>query len=95
MWKQPIDKVNGSILAVSQFTLYARTEKGSKLDFHCSMKTEGARAIFDKIVQAFREQHGADRVATGAFGEMMVVQITNDGPTTIVLESPTSKALSP
>ena len=78
-----------SILAVSQFTLYARTDKGSKPDFHLAMTGEKALPMFDKFVQLLRENlgRGEDAVQTGAFGKYMEVEIINDGPVTIILES--------
>lgn len=77
------------ILAVSQFTLYARTDKGSKPDFHLAMPGEKALELFNKFVELLRENlgRGAEAVQTGAFGKYMDVEIRNDGPVTIILES--------
>jgi D-aminoacyl-tRNA deacylase len=78
-----------SILAVSQFTLYARTDKGSKPDFHLSMPGERALPMFNAFVKMLRDKlgRGADAVQTGAFGKYMNVDLINDGPVTIILES--------
>lgn len=76
------------ILAVSQFTLFARTDKGAKPDFHEAMKSEQALEFFNKFVEMLRLELGdPGRVETGAFGQMMEVNIVNDGPVTIILES--------
>lgn len=86
-WCKSITEIEGSILAVSQFTLYANTDKGSKPDFHAAMKTEQAREMFNSIVDLFRRELGnAERVQIGAFGQLMSVDIVNDGPVTLVLE---------
>ena len=78
-----------SILAVSQFTLYARTDKGSKPDFHQSMPGEQALPLFNKFVEILRMTlgRGDEAVQTGSFGKYMNVEIINDGPVTILLDS--------
>lgn len=87
-WQRNVmDLDNGGILIISQFTLYGRTEKGAKPDFHEAMGTEAARTLFNKVVEMFRESHPRGRVDTGAFGEIMSVNIVNDGPVTIILDS--------
>lgn len=76
------------VLAVSQFTLFARTDKGAKPDFHAAMKSEQALEFFNKFVELLRAELGdPERVQAGAFGQMMEVNIVNDGPVTIILES--------
>ena len=78
-----------SILAISQFTLYARTDKGSKPDFHMAMPGTKALPMFKKFVELLRCNlgRGSDAVQTGSFGNYMNVEIINDGPVTLVLES--------
>lgn len=77
-----------SILAVSQFTLYARTDNGSKPDFHLAMPGEAALPLFNKFVDLLRaELPEGSTVETGAFGRYMNVEIINDGPVTIILDS--------
>lgn len=82
-----------SILAVSQFTLYARTDKGSKPDFHFAMAGEKALPMFNKFVELLKHNlgRGEEAVQTGAFGKYMEVEIINDGPVTIILESKMKK----
>ncbi len=79
-----INEVGGDILAVSQFTLYGKTDKGRRPDFTAAMEPKKAREIFDQFVQELRE-HCKGRVLTGQFGAMMDVELCNDGPVTIVL----------
>jgi D-tyrosyl-tRNA(Tyr) deacylase len=91
LWKKSVKDVKGGILAVSQFTLYAVTDKGAKPDFHEAMKTEEARKFFEQVVSMFKNNYPDGIVQTGSFGDFMNVEIINDGPTTIILESPVTK----
>lgn len=87
-WQRSVGELdNGGILAISQFTLYGRTEKGAKPDFHEAMGTEAARTLFARTVEMLREGHPGGQVETGAFGQLMSVSIVNDGPVTIILDS--------
>lgn len=78
------------ILAVSQFTLYGRTNKGSRPDFNLAMKSDSARVLFDETVKLLQNAMPVIRVATGAFGKYTAVSIENDGPLTLVLDSKAS-----
>ena len=73
------------LLIVSQFTLYADTRKGRRPDFTQAAQPEAAERLYEKAVQLFRE-YGL-RVETGRFGEHMQVELLNDGPVTIMLDS--------
>jgi D-tyrosyl-tRNA(Tyr) deacylase len=86
-WQRTVQDIQGGILAISQFTLYGRTDKGAKPDFHAAMKTEEAREMFEKIVQMFRNSYPSGCIETGSFGQLMQVEIQNDGPVTLILES--------
>jgi D-tyrosyl-tRNA(Tyr) deacylase len=78
--------LNLEILVVSQFTLYAFL-KGNKPDFHLAMGGDEARHLFDMLVEELKKGHVEDKIQTGVFGAMMKVQLENDGPVTIELES--------
>ena len=77
--------VKGELLLVSQFTLLADTRKGRRPSFVAAAAPEPAKARFEEFVSACR-QSGL-KVATGRFQEHMLVEILNDGPVTIVLDS--------
>ncbi|KAL9655195.1 hypothetical protein ABK040_008970 [Willaertia magna] len=85
-WNVSVKDKNYEILFVSQFTLYHKF-KGNKLDFHCAMKTEEARAFFDEFVNFTKNEYAADKIQTGEFGAMMKVDLENDGPVTIIVDS--------
>ena len=86
-WDKNVLDVDGSILLVSQFTL-CHVLKGNKPDFHNAMSGPQAKVLFDKMVDAVRAAHSdPSKVQTGAFGEHMHVNIENDGPVTIQLNS--------
>lgn len=76
--------ISGSILSISQFTLYADTTKGNRPSYIKAMKSESALKLYDE----FNNKLGKYlNVQKGIFGKDMKVNITNDGPITIILES--------
>lgn len=77
--------VGGSILSISQFTLYADTTKGNRPSYIRAMKGDMATTLYDMFNEELRS-YNID-VATGIFGADMLVNINNDGPITIWLES--------
>lgn len=81
----PISSVGGSILSVSQFTLYAETKRGRRPSFIGAAKPEMARPMWEQFNQKLRDK-GLE-VETGIFGAMMDVSLVNDGPVTIILDT--------
>jgi D-tyrosyl-tRNA(Tyr) deacylase len=79
----------GDILIVSQFTLLGDTHKGRRLDFTAAAAPEVAKELYDFFVEQVRATRL--KVETGLFQEHMLVEIHNDGPVTISLESKTRK----
>lgn len=77
--------IEGELLAVSQFTLYADCSKGRRPSFIESASPEMARPLYDFFVQELRK-YGL-RVETGMFAKRMSVEIHNDGPVTLILDS--------
>ena len=80
-----LDQVSGSLLLISQFTLYADCKKGNRPSFTRSGSAEYAEKMYDYIIERCKES-GAD-VRTGVFGAEMKVSFTNEGPFTVMLDS--------
>jgi D-tyrosyl-tRNA(Tyr) deacylase len=81
----PIGSVGGSVLCVSQFTLYGDIRRGNRPSWTDAAGPDQARAVIDAYVARMR--HHNITVATGVFGAHMQVQLKNDGPVTLILES--------
>jgi len=80
-----VGEVNGSVLLVSQFTLYGDVRKGRRPSFDAAAPPDVGRALYEDVVRAVR-QSGLT-VETGIFQAMMRVHLVNDGPVTILLDS--------
>jgi D-tyrosyl-tRNA(Tyr) deacylase len=80
-----INEVGGAILSVSQFTLFASTKKGNRPSFTKSGNPETASQLYDEFNQRLA-QTGIP-VQTGEFGADMQVELVNDGPVTILLDT--------
>lgn len=78
--------VNGDILSVSQFTLYANTKGGRRPSFVDAMRPHEAEELYDYFNKEMENQFGRS-ISTGIFGAVMLVTSTNDGPFTIMLDS--------
>ena len=76
--------VKGSVLSISQFTLYADTNKGNRPSYINAMKGEDAIKLYDEFNDKLSKYVDVEK---GIFGSDMKVSITNDGPVTIILES--------
>jgi D-tyrosyl-tRNA(Tyr) deacylase len=78
--------VGGGVLAVSQFTLYGDARKGRRPAFTGALEPGAAEALYDRFVAGLRAA-GVARVETGVFRADMAVELVNDGPVTILLDS--------
>lgn len=77
--------VNGEILLISQFTLYGDCRKGRRPNFMNALGGDDAKVLYDKFVLMVKET--GLKVETGVFGAHMSVDIQNDGPVTVLLDS--------
>jgi D-tyrosyl-tRNA(Tyr) deacylase len=77
--------VGGAVLVVSQFTLYGDVRKGKRPSFDDAARPERARALYERFVERMRAV--GLRCETGRFQEMMQVELVNDGPVTILVDS--------
>lgn len=81
-----VQDVGGGLLVVSQFTLFASTKKGNRPSYLRAAKPDFSIPMYEKFVKTLAELSGKE-VATGNFGADMKVQLLNDGPVTILIDS--------
>ena len=80
-----LDTVGGSLLLISQFTLYANCKKGNRPSFIEAGSPDHANALYEYIIEKCKER--VDIVEQGEFGAEMKVELLNDGPFTVILDS--------
>ena len=78
--------VSGELLLVSQFTLYAATRKGNRPSFLESARPEQAIPLYELMITSLSERLGKE-IQTGVFGADMQINLTNDGPVTLIIDS--------
>lgn len=81
-----LNDVQGAVLLVSQFTLLGDCSKGNRPSFVHAAQPEQARTLYESVATQLREEHGL-HVETGRFREQMTVQLSNQGPFTVLLDS--------
>ncbi len=81
-----VKEINGEILAVSQFTLMARTKKGNRPSYIDAARPEISVPLYERFVRAMNEEIQKE-IKTGVFGANMQVDLTNDGPVTILMDT--------
>lgn len=81
-----LEDIQGDLLLISQFTLHASTKKGNRPSFIRAARPEQAIPLYEKMIQAL-ESNLQKKIGTGIFGADMQVQLINDGPVTIIIES--------
>ena len=86
-----IEDVAGSVIVVSQFTLYADTDHGNRPGFSNAARPDLAIPLYERFVADLRAALGSERVGTGRFGADMKVRLLNDGPFTVELSDQARK----
>lgn len=86
MMNRSVQEINGEILLVSQFTLFASTKKGNRPSYSRSARPEIAIPLYEKFIEKLAQDFGKP-IQTGEFGADMKVTLINDGPVTIVIDS--------
>lgn len=81
-----VKEINGDILVISQFTLHAATKKGNRPSYLMAAKPEIALPLYEKFIVQLSTELGK-KVGTGIFGAAMKVELTNDGPVTICIDT--------
>ena len=87
-------EVNGEALVISQFTLYGNARKGRRPSFTDAARPEVAEPLVARFIE-YLDQAGVKKVAAGEFQALMLVQIHNDGPVTIILDSDVTRRGNP
>ena len=78
--------IDGDILLISQFTLHASTKKGNRPSYIKASKADIAIPLYEKLIKQLENDSGK-KIATGIFGADMKVELVNDGPVTIIIDS--------
>jgi D-tyrosyl-tRNA(Tyr) deacylase len=86
MMNRSIQDVQGEILLVSQFTLFASTRKGNRPSFSRSASRDVAIPLYERVIARLEADSGRP-IRTGQFGAHMLVSLTNDGPVTIIIDT--------
>ena len=81
-----LNDVDGEVLMVSQFTLHASTKKGNRPSFVKSANPNLGKRLYDCFIDYLNKEYKIS-VATGVFGAMMEIELLNDGPVTIIMDS--------
>lgn len=85
---QDLAQINGDIMVVSQFTLYASTRKGNRPSYMKAAARDKATQLYESFVEQIKADAGC-KLVTGDFGAHMEIDLVNDGPVTIIIDTKT------
>ena len=85
-----VQEAGGEVLLVSQFTLLGNTAKGNRPSFIQAAEPVLGETLYERVALQLQDANGLD-VKTGVFGAMMQVQLVNDGPVTLIVNTPPSR----
>jgi D-tyrosyl-tRNA(Tyr) deacylase len=91
LMNRSVNDVGGGVLVVSQFTLFASTRKGTRPSFNDAAPPPVAIPLYEYFLLCMERELGGRPVARGEFGAMMEVSLVNDGPVTLLIDSPMAK----
>jgi len=77
----------GDVLIVSQFTLFANIKKGNRPSWNKAAPTKEAKLLYNNFIREFKLLYNSNKIQTGLFGQNMQVELINDGPVTIFMDS--------
>jgi len=86
-WRHGVKQKDLELLCVSQFTLYGTLSKKNQPDYKLSMKAITAEIMYNQFLHLLGESYDHEKISDGKFGAMMDVELVNDGPVTILIES--------
>jgi len=86
LMNKSLQDIDGNILLISQFTLFAATKKGNRPSFIRAAKPDTAIPLYEKMIQELESGLGK-KIATGVFGGDMKIELLNDGPVTIIMNT--------
>ena len=87
LMNRSLSDLQGEVLVISQFTLFASTRKGTRPSYHDAAPPDLAAPLYELFVARLRLALGGLPIATGEFGAMMQVSLTNDGPVTLIIDT--------
>ena len=82
-----VKEIDGEILVISQFTLYASTKKGNRPSFVMAADPDVAVPLYDRFIEELQFELGEDKVGSGVFGGHMMIDSINNGPVTVWVDS--------
>jgi D-tyrosyl-tRNA(Tyr) deacylase len=87
MWRHGVKQKDYEVLCVSQFTLYGTLSKKNQPDYKLAMKAEPAATLYNQFLEMLRSEYQPEKIFDGVFGALMDVELVNDGPVTLMIES--------